>query len=57
MTTTRKHPRTLHEAFPRSADYASAIERHRTASAYPVAWWLCMAAITIVAFAVVFLQS
>lgn len=27
--TTRRYPRTLHEAFPRDAAYASAIEHHR----------------------------
>lgn len=27
MNTVRKHPRTLQEAFPRDAGYASAIER------------------------------
>ena len=29
MDTTRRYPRTLNEAFPRTADYANPIEHHR----------------------------
>lgn len=43
---TRKYPRTLNEAFPRTADYASAIERTRNPDVMvmKVAGW-CAAAL------------
>lgn len=28
METTRKYPRTMNEAFPRTVEYANAVERH-----------------------------
>lgn len=36
---TRQYPSTLNEAFPRTADYASSIERSR---GYSRAWWIAM---------------
>ena len=35
---TRRYPRTLDEAFPRSADYACAVERPRPSIAPGIAW-------------------
>ena len=34
MDTTRRHPRTMNEAFPRTCEYASAIEVGRRSG-----WW------------------
>lgn len=42
---TRSYPRTLNEAFPKTADYACAVERTRGESP---AWWaavICIAAV------------
>jgi hypothetical protein len=44
---TRQYPRTMNEAFPRTADYACALERSRS---YPTSWWACMAVIAVVTF-------
>lgn len=48
---TRQYPRTLNEAFPNTADYASAIERTR--GGYPRAWWIAMAICAILTAAAV----
>lgn len=39
---TRKFPRTLNEAFPRGADYASAIERPRAPDVPVMAVCICI---------------
>lgn len=49
---TRQYPRTLNQAFPKTADYASAIERSRPAG-YPTAWWIAMAICAVLTLGVV----
>lgn len=44
---TRRHPRTLDEAFPFGPRYGCAIERADSRD-YGVAWWVCMAVLAVV---------
>lgn len=51
---TRQFPRTLNEAFPRSADYASSVERSRPTFWTPIRIALCITyAVALVALGVV----
>lgn len=50
--TTRQYHRSSHLAFPKTAEYASAIERFES-RAYSPAWWVCMVVISVVSVAVI----
>lgn len=50
MDTTRRHPRTMAEAF-KGPEYGAAIEK--PAPYYPVIWWLCLIAIGLVSAAAI----
>lgn len=55
MDSTRRHPRTLAEAFPKSPEYACAIERPAADRSTSVDWWVtaaCLAALVGLVWAV-----
>jgi hypothetical protein len=45
--TTRRHPRSLNEAFPGTASYANPVEHYRAPSYGPV-WWLAFGSVSLV---------
>jgi hypothetical protein len=44
--TTRRHPRSLNEAFPRTAAYAETVEHYR-APGYSGVWWTLFTAVSV----------
>jgi hypothetical protein len=50
--TTRRHPRSLNEAFPRTAAYAETVEHYR-APGYSGVWWTLFTAVSVAALFVI----